>query len=572
MLAELKVSNYALIEDLAISFSPGLNILSGETGAGKSIIIGAINLLLGERATVEQIRQGSEEAVIEGLINPEPAVEQQLNALLAEAGIEYDNELIIAREVFRNGRSVARVNGRAVPVSFLKGLGQLLVDLHGQHQHQSLLRQDQHIELLDAFGGETIWQSRRSINELWRRRSDLKKELSVYGDDNAERARRLDLNNFQLKEIQDADLKPGEDEELAEREKVLSNAEKLSTYVSRIYCSLYRGDESAEIESIVDRLGQNSALLSEAAGIDRKLAPLLELVASAAAQLEEVSHELRDYQSKFEFDPAELQMIQERSNLINNLKRKYGGSIEEVLSFATEVEKEIERLVNSEAMIEKIEAELVSLNDQLAFESETLSKKRAASANNLEQLIEECLQELALPNASFKVKISHRGEVGQLGFDNVEFLFSANRGEEVKPLAKIISGGEVARVMLALKTALARQDLIPTLIFDEVDSGIGGTTIQAVAEKLAGLAKHHQVMCVTHSPQIASMADAHIRLFKEVSGERTMTRATLLSENERRNELARMLDGASIDQVSLQHVENLIERASRFKQAREKMI
>ncbi len=572
MLAELKVANYALIEDLAISFSPGLNVLSGETGAGKSIIIGAINLLLGERATVEQIRQGSTEAYIEGIVNAEPAVQKQVNTLLAEAGIDYENELIIAREVYRNGRSVARVNGRAVPISFLKDLGQLLVDLHGQHQHQSLLRQDQHIELLDAFGGDSIGQSRKKIGELWRRKGDLKKELSGYGDDEAERARRLDLYNFQLKEIQGAALKTGEDEELAERERILSNAEKLSMLVSRLYCNLYRGDESQEIESLVDRLSHNSALLSEAAGIDHKLEPLLELVASAAAQLEEVSHELRTYQSGFEFDPAELQMIQERFNLINNLKRKYGGSLEAVISFATKTENEIERLVNSEAMIEKIEAELVLLNDQLIAESTELSKKRCESAKNLEQLIEECLKELALPNASFKVNIGRREEVGPLGMDTVEFLFSANQGEAVKPLAKIISGGEVARVMLALKTALARQDLIPTLIFDEVDSGIGGATIQAVAEKLAGLAKHHQVMCVTHSPQIASMADSHICLYKEVSGERTMTRASLLSANERRNELARMLDGASIDQVSLQHVDSLMERALRFKQAREPII
>jgi DNA repair protein RecN (Recombination protein N) len=563
---ELKVSNYALIEDLAIHFSPGLNILSGETGAGKSIIIGAINLLLGERAAADQIRQGSEQAMIEGIIIPDPVLEKEIAALLEPAGINNERELIIAREVFQNGRSVARVNGRAVPISFLKELGQLLVDLHGQHQHQSLLRQDQHIELLDAFGGEIIEQSRKIISDLWRRKNELKKELSGFGEDSAERERRLDLYNFQLKEIVEADLKPGEDEQLAEREKLLSNAEKMCNLVARLYTDLYSGEESGDIESIVDRLGRSNTLLTEAAEIDRTLEPLLEMVGGAAAQLEEASHELRDYQSKFEFEPAELQMIQERFNLINGLKRKYGGSIESIHAFACQTEKEIERILHSEAMIEKIESELQRINEELHGESLKLSKNRLESANKLEQLIEECLQELALPNASFKVKFNKKDDVNQLGIDLVEFLFSANRGEEVKPLAKIISGGEVARVMLALKTALARQDLIPTLIFDEVDSGIGGATIQSVAEKLAGLARHHQVMCVTHSPQIASMADSHIRLYKEVSDERTMTRAILLTDPDRREELARMLDGASIDQVSLQHVDSMLERASRFKQ------
>jgi DNA repair protein RecN (Recombination protein N) len=567
MLLELNVSNFALIENLKISFSPGLNVLSGETGAGKSIIIGAINLLLGERAAVEQIRQGSEQTLIEGVVKVEPQLEAELKAMLEGAGINSDEELLLARELSRNGRSVARVNGRAVPVAFLKEIGQLLVDLHGQHQHQSLLRQDQHIELLDAFGGEALTTVRKKLGELWRRKLELKKELAAYGEDYAERERRIDLYAYQVKEISEATLRPGEDEELAEREKLLANAEKICTAVARIYGELFSGEDAGMDQSVIDRLGHLSTLLSEAAAIDRSLEPLVELFTTASTQLDEVAHELRDYQTKFDFEPTELVAIQERLNLINALKRKYGGSIEAVLDFGNEALSEMERLQNSEAMVEKIETDLNNLAGELTAASTELSCRRKESATELERLIEECLQELALPNARFSVKLVRKPEVTVLGFDAVEFLFSANRGEEVKPLAKIISGGEVARVMLALKTALARQDLIPTLIFDEVDSGIGGATIQAVAEKLSELARHHQVMCVTHSPQIASMADSHIRLFKEISGERTLTRATLLDNGERRQELARMLDGAGINQVSLQHVDQMLQRAIAFKKS-----
>jgi DNA repair protein RecN (Recombination protein N) len=565
MLLELNVSNYALIEDLKISFSPGLNVLSGETGAGKSIIIGAINLLLGERAAVEQIRQGSEQTLIEGVVTVESQLEEELKILLEGAGISSDKELLLARELSRNGRSVARVNGRAVPVAFLKEIGQLLFDLHGQHQHQSLLRQDQHIELLDSFGGEALTKMRKRLSELWRRKQELKKELAAFGEDNAERERRIDLYTYQAKEISEASLRPGEDDELAEREKLLSNAERICTAVARIYLELFSGDDVGMEQSLIDRLGHLSSLLSETASIDPSLEPLVDLFATASTQLDEVAHELRDYQAKFDFEPAELVAIQERLNLINALKRKYGGTIDATLEFCDEANREMERLQNSEAMVAKIEADLNILAEELEDAGTELSCLRKKSATELENLIEECLQELALPNARFSVKIDRKQEVTVLGIDAVEFLFSANRGEEVKPLAKIISGGEVARVMLALKTALARQDLIPTLIFDEIDSGIGGATIQAVAEKLSELARHHQVMCVTHSPQIASMADSHIRLYKEISGERTLTRATLLDNGERRQELARMLDGAGINQVSLQHVDQMLQRAAAFR-------
>jgi DNA repair protein RecN (Recombination protein N) len=568
MLVQLKVSNFALIEDLTLDFCSGLNILSGETGAGKSIVIGAINLLLGERAAVEQIRQGQETAYVEGIVSPGSSILPEITSLLENAGIDAGDDLIIAREVYSNGRSVARINGRAVPVAFLKEMGQLLVDLHGQHQHQSLLRPEQHLDLLDSFGGSRIIDSRKKLEDLYKKRQEMKSELAALGENSAERERRLDVYAFQLKEIRDASLNPGEDEELAQRERVLANAEKICNLTARVYADIYSGEDEGPVEALVDRINRSLTRLAEAAALDPSLSPLLDMLSGASAQLEEVSHELRHYQAGLEFEPSELSQLQDRLNQINNLKRKYGPTIDDVIEFYERTEEEMERMQNSEAMAETLELEIAKLEEGLMAESSELRSMRRQTASGLEKLLEESLHELALPNARFEVKFSARENYSPKGMDLVEFLFSANRGEEVKPLSKVISGGEVSRVMLALKTVLARQDLVPTLIFDEVDSGIGGATVQAVAEKLAQLANHHQVMCVTHSSQIASMADCHIRLYKETAGERTVTRAATLSEKEKRKELARMLDGASIDQVSLKHVDRLLERAQQFKEGK----
>lgn len=565
MLVDLRVSNFALIEDLNLNFGPGLNVLSGETGAGKSIVIGAINLLLGERATLEQIRQGRDSAHVEGIICGDISRQSDIDDLLEGAGIEKSDELIISRELYSSGRSIARVNGRAVPVSFLKEVGKHLVDLHGQHQHQSLLRPEEHLELLDSYGNERIADCRKKLEELFRKRQALKGELSILGSSSKERERRLDVYEFQLNEIKKAALQPGEDEELAGREKVLANAEKLWNITAEAYNDIYEGSDDGPARAIIDRLNRSRSLLAEAADIDPNLAPLRDLLESASALLNEASHELRDYQSRLEFEPAELTMIQERLHLIKDLKRKYGSTIEEILAYAGQVEEDMERLKNSEIIAEKLEQEIKATEEQLFEESRVIRSLRRETAETLERLLEECLRELALPNARFAVGFDEKKELSPKGMDQVEFLFSANRGEELKPLAKIISGGEVSRVMLALKTILARQDLIPTLIFDEVDAGIGGATVQAVAEKLAHLAEHHQVLCVTHSPQIAAMADSHYSLYKETVNDRTLTRAALLSAEERRGELARMLDGAGIDQVSLRHVDSVLERARRFK-------
>ena len=568
MFLELRIENYALIDQASLTFGPGLNILSGETGAGKSIIIGTINLLLGERASVEHIRQGAASACVEGLIDSRAIKNEALKDLFNKAGLEAGEELIVAREIYSNGRSVARVNGRSVPVSFLKELGAHLVDLHGQHQHQSLLKTANHLELLDSFGGAELLAIRNKLAALFEQKAALKKRLQSFGETGAERERRIDICNFQLQEIRSADLQPGEDEELKVKEKILGNAEKLCRLTETCYSDLYRGGQGpGPAEAVIDRLRRSLALLNEAAAVDSDLAGLCEVLASATEQTAEAGHELRAYQLKLEFEPEELTMLQERLNLITGLKKKYGPALADVLKFAASLELEKEHLLNSEQLAQNIEKELSALDEAIKKEALALHYLRKKTALTLEEQTMAVLNELALAGAAFKIAISEKETAGPAGKDEVEFLFSANRGEEVKPLVKIISGGEVARVMLALKTVLVRQDQVSTLVFDEVDAGIGGATIQAVAEKLAGLAQNHQVMCVTHSPQIAAMADHHFYLYKEASNKRTVTRARLLEGAAINNELARMLDGALIDEVSLKHAANLLERAGNFKSA-----
>ncbi len=565
LLDRLRVANFALIEDLDLQLKAGLNVLSGETGAGKSIIIGAIGLLLGERALTEQIRQGEENALVEGIFEQPEAGSAASGALLEGAGIEISGTLIVAREMSRGGRSVGRVNGRAVPVSFLKELGETLVDLHGQHEHQSLLRADYQLELLDLYGGAETAAARELVESLFRERRELIEKLEGLGRDRAERERRMEILSFQLEKIREARLEPDEEEKLLKEEKILAHAERLGQLTEESYDQLYRGDQRRDAPAVIDLLAAAQGCLEEAAQIDPELAPLVSLVESAAAQLEEISWTLRDYQASFEYDPARLAAVQTRLEQLRSLKRKYGQSVAEVITFGEQAAEELERLRRGESLARELDREIATVTQQLEEASRRLSERRAEAAATLEPLLEQRFNELALSRARFNAVLDGQEGFTPRGRDRVEFMFSANPGEAVRPLAKIISGGEMSRVMLAIKTIFAGQEQIPTLIFDEIDAGIGGAPIQAVAEKLALLAAHHQIICVTHSPQIAAMADHHVRLYKELSGKRTRTRAEPLDSAERRLEIARMLDGAAIDRAGLEHVESLLGRAERFK-------
>ena len=572
MLRRLHVQNFALVDDLEIEFSAGFNVLSGETGAGKSIIIGAISLILGERASTSHIREGAESALIEAIfeINNEN-LQETLARSLEESGItppDADEPLIISRELFSSGKSsIGRINGRTVPVSMLRELGINLVDLHGQHQHQSLLNPDKHLELLDSFGGEKLFQLREELSSLVAEREEHRRQLAEIGYDERERERRLDLLNFQIAEIEDANLSSGEEEQLQEREAVLANAEKILDSVSRAYGQLSGEGGIQEMGSGASLRDQLSGILQEvkeASTYDPSLNSVVELLEGASANMEEASTELRNYWEGMDFSSAELEEVQDRLELIRNLKRKYGDTVEEVIDFGAHCREEYERLQKSEELAAHLEAKIEELNQQLEAKAAELSELRRETGKILEDYLQEVFPDLALEKAVLQIQMEP-GRITSRGADRVEFMFSANPGESPRPLANIISGGEKSRVMLALKSVFAAQDRVPTLIFDEVDTGIGGEAVLAVAQKLAALSAYHQVMVVTHSPQVASMADNHYYLYKEVKDERTVTRAHKLDSQNRKEELARMLDG-SADAVSLEHVEALLDRARKFKE------
>lgn len=566
MLSGLHVKEFALVEDLSLELAPGFNVLSGETGAGKSIIIGAIGLILGERADTGQVRAGAEVALVEAIFEPtgEPTV-TELGSLLKEAGIEEPgkgNPLIISREVHADGRSsVGRVNGRAVPISFLRELGDLLVDLHGQHLHQSLLRPDRHLELLDAFDAGSIHPLRGEISALLRKKKEWERELAALGQDTRERERRLDLLRFQIGEIEEARLEPQEERELAKKEDILINAERITEAISSAY-QLLTGGDFQQI-SVRDQLGQVLSQIKSVSRWDPSLKTIEELLEGAAAHLEEASLEIGTYRAGTTFDPRELEKIHGRLEVIRGLKRKYGETVEEVLNFAGQCSREYERLQKSEEYALQLEGKIGDVSGEIISLCRRLTQRRREAASSLQEHLQQVFPDLALEKAVLEVRFDP-AEIGSRGADQVEFMFSANPGEQPKPLVDIISGGEVSRVMLALKTVFARHDPLPTLIFDEADAGIGGAAVLAVAEKMADLSRYHQILTVTHSPQVASMADNHYFLYKEVEGGRTTTRARKLQPGERAREIARMLDGG-FGQVNLEHAVLLIERAEKYK-------
>ncbi|NLC51644.1 MAG: DNA repair protein RecN [Firmicutes bacterium] len=561
MLRELHIQNFALIDDLALELQPGLNVLTGETGAGKSIVIGAIGLLLGERAFAEHIRDGKERALIEGvfkLCGKASAIKEFLD----DAALDSEDELVITRELSRSGRNICRVNGRIFPVSFLKELGQKLFDLHGQHQPQSLLSVENHLEMLDAFGGKALLALRSEVEKLHDKRFEILKKLQTIGCDPQERARRREILEYQIQEIEGLSPTEEEEEKLLRKRKILSNAEQLYNTAFGVYRGIYSGDEQP---SLIDSLQYFCAELKKVKNYDQALESPSNLLEEANTLLTEAAYELRNYTDNLEFDPQELEKIEERLSCLQDLKRKYGGTVTEVLEFLAAAKKELSFLIESEENLEALNHELIRVEKEYTAAAERLSASRKGVGQELEKLLSFNFKALALSEARFKVGFEADDGFSPHGRDRVEFLFSANKGEPLKPLTKIISGGEMSRVMLALKSILARQDSIPTLIFDEIDTGIGGTTIRTVAEKLANLSVDHQVICVTHSPQIAAMADHHILLYKEVSGGRTLTRARLLSFTEQKKEIARMLDGNKLTDLSMEHAANLLEQGKNYK-------
>ncbi|MHB8846077.1 MAG: DNA repair protein RecN [Nitrospirota bacterium] len=566
MLKELNIKNFAIIDQLRVEFGPGLNVFTGETGAGKSIVVDALNLALGERASTDLVRTGSSEAVVEAAFELNGAGSREIRSILDEQGIgaEAGEDLIVRRVISTAGKSKVYINGSLASLTTLSELGSRLADIHGQHEHQSLLAADQQMDMLDSFGG--LLPAREAFAASYKQLHALRHQLSELEDGEREKAQREDLLRYQSTEIEAARLTVGEDEALANEQRKLANAEKLAGLAASADGLLYTSEGAALAD-----LKRAITNVREIAAIDGTLAPVLELLESGRAQIEEAAREVSSYAERVEIDPNRLEEIGDRLDLIQKLKKKYGGTIAEIIAFGAEAAAELEKIEKSGEEMERLRREIAGLKAELTTKARDLTKKRTAAAKELDRKVEAELSHLGMKNTTFIAKITqepgddttdgHRA--GSRGADRVEFLISPNPGEEPRALAKIASGGELSRIMLALKTILVEGDPIPTLVFDEVDAGIGGAVAEEVGKKLRKIASRRQVFCITHLAQIASMATSHYGVAKSVKKDRTSTEVRLLEERERIDEVARMLGGKTITDATLKHAEEMIERGAK---------
>lgn len=539
MLEHLHIRNVALIKESEISFGDGLNILTGETGAGKSMIIDSLQFALGGRAGKDFLRHGEKQAAVEALFSVQS---QALTEKLAENGIvpEEDGTLLITRTLSEAGKSVCRINGSTVTVGMLKEIAEDMIDIYGQHEHQSLLNPVKHIRLLDRFCGAGFGEAMEEYKNSRQRLKDLEKQLTILIGDESQREQRMDMLLFQKEEIEAAELQEGEEDALLEQKKRLSSMERLIRLTGESVTLLYDGDDRAP--SACDQLGDALAKLQEAAEYDAALSPLADALADGYAAVEDCARELKREAEKQEADPEELERIEERLQLFYKLKRKYGGSIEAVLEFYEKVVQELEFLSNSSEKAAELSAKKAAEEKRLSALAETLTARRRATAEQVEEQIETALHDMEMKHARFHIQIEEKADWGADGKDKVEFLISANAGEPLKPLAKIASGGEMSRVMLALKTVLVDADEIGTFIFDEIDTGVSGRTARRVGEKMRFLGGKRQLLCITHLPQIAAMADNHFLIEKESDAGETVTRVTALDEEGAVREVARLMN------------------------------
>ncbi|MCX7571521.1 DNA repair protein RecN [Tumebacillus sp. DT12] len=574
MLLELYVKNFALIEEIRLSLEEGLNILTGETGAGKSILLDALSLILGGRASSEFVRQGAAKATIEALFAVSTSPDFQ--ELCEDIGIDSEEgSIAIVREISANGKNVCRINGRLVTVQMLKSIAPYLLHMHGQHEHQTLTDPQEQLQIIDLFGGDTVLDLRERVSQSYHDYRAARIRLREARADEQTRIQRLDILRFQLAEIQEAKLRPGEEVALDEERRRLAHSEKLHSAAQRSYERLYTGDGRGA--SALDHLNTVTTDLEAVLRYDEGLLPTLELVKTALYHVEEAAHNLRAYRDDIEFNPARLSQIEERLTGINRLRKKYGESIDEILDVADRLETELHNIEHYEENIERLLADVKKTGSVLAKQALLLSKARQEAATRLADAVMDELSALMMPKTQIAITFTQIQEEGGLsigerrvhvsesGIDRVEFLFSPNAGEPLRPLGKIASGGELSRTMLALKTILADVDNVGTLIFDEVDTGISGQAAMAVAEKLAAIGAKRQVLCVTHLPQVASMADAHYLIQKRQDDLRTKTEVAALSPSERVREIARMLSGAELTETTLRHAEEMLDRARLIK-------
>ncbi|MBD3184105.1 DNA repair protein RecN, partial [Candidatus Poribacteria bacterium] len=573
MLQELDIRDFALIDRLKIEFSAGLNILTGETGAGKSIIIGAMELVLGERASVDVIRTGSKRASINSVFDIQK--NSQVSILLKESEMEDPDDncfLLLSRDVVDSGRSRSKINEQTSTLTVVREIGNHLVDIHGQHQHQMLFQQEKHMDILDNFGG--LMGQRQNVVDLYKQFQKLRAKYDRLLRQRKEKLREKDLLEFQLKELQDANLLKNEEEKLQQERQILSNAEELFELASGIYKNLYDTEEPT-LPSVLDVLKTLETDIAKLTEIDKDLKDIQNRFESIIYELEDIAGQMRDYSTKVEFDPQRLSEIETRLDIIYRLKRKYMlNSLDELIEYRNELENQLNELTLSSEMLEDLRKEIKTVVNKASKAALNLSEERQKHARRLKSLVEKELKTLGMERTIFEVQVNrledengiieNEGKKYKLepeGIDFVEFLISPNPGEELRPLAKIASGGEISRIMLAIKTVLAQTGEFITMIFDEIDTGIGGRIAEVVGRKMKELSKNQQVICITHLPQIASLADSHFKVRKEIVGDRTVVYVEKLTYEERTKEVARMLAGEKITDVTMAHAKEMIEQA-----------
>lgn len=560
MLKQLSIRNVALIDQQMIEFFDGFSVLTGETGAGKSIIIEALNFVLGERASRELVKSGEEKASVEAAFRlraDEPVLD-----VLSEQGIDCEeNELTLYREFSLSGKNVCRANGTLINASVLKLIGDALVDIHGQHAHQSLLDEKKHILLLDRFAGRDALEVKARVAAAYQKASEARRLLSAAQFNEQERIRRIDLLTYQIQEIDAAMLSDGEEEQLEEQRGLLQNAQAVMEGLEGANAAL-SGDEAENGGA----LASFSVALHMLDGIARLRADYQQLSEKLHAlyyDLEDASYTLRDYRADFSFEPGMLDEIETRLELISTLKRKYGANIAQILAYREKCASELDLIDNAEERRELLAKDYAAAKAEYDSESATLSELRKAASERLSARLLPELSDLGMPHAAFTASFETlTGEIPSAnGIDNVEFLLSTNRGEPVKPLSKVASGGELSRIMLSFKSVLADLDGIPTMVFDEIDSGISGQIGTAVAVKMRQIARNHQVLCITHLPQIAAYANQQYLVYKEETGEHTRSNAILLTPEQRAREIARIMGSVGTDPVALEHAKQLIDAA-----------
>ncbi|EAF1925249.1 DNA repair protein RecN [Listeria monocytogenes] len=561
MLQEMTIKNFAIIESLSLTFQEGMTVLTGETGAGKSIIIDALGLLVGGRGSADFIRHGEERLELQGLF---ALAEDNLacrNALI-ENGIDASDDMVVLeRSLFRSGKNSCRINGKLVTTVLLRQIGSKLIDIHSQHEHQELMNEEFHLSLLDRFASDKIKPALTKYQTNFKEYQTIEKEWQNWTKNERELAQRLDMLRFQQQEIENADLQAGEEDRLFEQKNILANFEKLNENLQGAYAAIQ--GEPGGLEFVGEAMRQ----METAASIHTDYKAVSEAISSSYYMLEDSMSQIRQSLDQLEFQPEELNQIESRLNDLNQLKRKYGKTIEDIIQYEQEISSEMEKLTDSESHVGHLETKLATLKTELTKQAATLTDIRKKAAVTLEKQIKQELNQLYMEKAIFSVRFeANKMELTELGQDSVVFYMSTNPGEPLKPLAKIASGGELSRMMLALKTIFSRHQGITSIIFDEVDTGVSGRVGQAIAEKIYAVSVGSQVLCISHLPQVAAMANHHYYITKKVQNKRTTTSVTVLKGVEKVEEISRMIAGIEVTELTKQHAKEMIEQAEKVKQ------